>query len=155
MPDLMEAYAWMGAHTVSYLQVLCLIVALFVVWVYALNQKPSVRREMQMDELKKEDSAVADAIHEGLFEAYCANTISRHRYNHEMKRLGNLLNLPDLFPKIRWTHPQALKAEQRRLKAALLRRLPPEKVQAAMAKAHQPKPKIVGNGKLNLLIRSS
>ena len=156
MNQMVEAWTWAGAHTVTYLQVFVLVVALFVVWYLAFNKKPSaVRREAQMGqtdrEIKEERSALADAIFEALYKLYGDGKLSRERFKYRMHQAGCEMNLPDLLPKLRMSHPSALKAQALKLKTQIMERLGPEKTQVAVLRAKAVKPK-KGNGKLNITV---
>ncbi len=152
MNQMVEAYAWAASHTVTYLQVLFLVVALFVVWVLAFQRKPSaVRRELQMDLDRKSKvrALVRDAYVNAIYEKYTTKEITYDEYQREMLRLRT-----DMGFDVQWKinlHPKAIKAELNHLKDVIKRRLSPEQVDVAVrrAKAYSEKPK-KSNGKLSL-----
>lgn len=137
---------------------LYLVLALFVVWAYAFNRRAKPRREPQVvtkaqEATQEENATVADAIHEGLFNAYCDGRISRERYRNECYRLAAAYNLTDLRPRSR-SFVKATSFEMTRLKDEIIRRLDPQKVKVAIVRAHQA-PKPSGNGKLNISIKGA
>ena len=152
MNQMVEAWTWAGAHTVTYLQVFVLVVALFVVWYLAFNKKPSaVRREAQMDADRKSKvrGYVRDAYVNALYDMVRTKFITYAEYQREMLRLRK-----DMGFDVQWRinlHPKAIKAELEHLKDQIKGRLSPEKVEVAVMRAKAVKPK-KGNGKLNITV---
>jgi hypothetical protein len=153
MHYMVDVYTWAGAHTVTYLQVLILIVLLFVVWSWAYNRKPSVRRELQMDLDRKAKvrALVRDAYVNALYDKMRTKEITYDEYQREMLRLRKDMGF-DVVWKIN-LHPKAIKAELEHLKDSIKGRLPEEKVQAAVTRAKAAKP-TKGNGKLNVPMKA-
>ena len=170
MQHLMEAYTWVSSHTVTYLQVLVLFSLLFVVWVYVFNRKPSARRETQMAtvmterQVKEERSDLADAYFEALFKLYGEGKLTRERFKYRLHQVACECGLPDLLPKLRMSHPDALRAQAKLLKRTIQERLskevPEEKIKAALSRGATTKAKAYvdkrsqGNGKLNVPMKA-
>lgn len=154
----MASYTWATSHTVTYLQVLILVMLLFVVWRYAFNRKPSVRRELQMDLDRKTAvrSIVRDAYVNAIYDRYRTGEITYKEYQREMLRLRTDMGF-DVTWKIN-LHPRAIKAELEHLKDAIKGRLSPEKVTEAIGKAKAkekwPLAPKKGNGKLNVPMKA-
>lgn len=111
-------------------------------------------KDMSAQDVKEEKSALADDFFDILFKRYGEGKLSRDRYKYWMHRLGCDLNLPDLLPKLRMTHPSAIKAQARRTKNAIMERLGPEKVEAVVTKVRTT-PKLRSTGKLNIDLKEA
>jgi hypothetical protein len=143
-----EVYAWASSHTVTYLQVAVLVMLLFLVWRWAYNRKPSVRRELQMDLDRKAKvrEITRDAYVNAIYEKYTTKEITYKEYQREMLRLRT-----DMGFDVQWKinlHPKAIKAELNHLKETIKGRLSADKLAEAVKRVEAKKPK---NGELNIL----
>lgn len=157
--DLRDAYHWAQEHTVTYTQMSVLLALLFSVWLLVLGRrpKPSVRKEPPMDPTARKTRVrelVRDAYVNAIYDQYRLGKVTYDEYQREMLRLRTDMGF-DVTWRIR-LHPKALAAECLNLKEAIKGRLPPEKVEKAIAKAKvkPPEPK-KGLGKFQIALKTS
>ena len=161
MKQMVEAWTWASAHTVTYLQVMFLIVALFVVWYLAFNKKPSaVRREVQMEpnaQKTRVRSIVGDAWLNVLYDRLYEGKIKLEDFDYWCKRLKYDLGL-NVQWRIARPHAKAAAAAVGMLKRSIRERR--EKADKAKSLASleskrelipDPKPQ-KPNGKLNITV---
>lgn len=90
------------------------------------RKKPAGKREQQIMEdskqYKKERSMVADAMFDGpgIFGLYTEGKLTRERYKYWMYRVGDKAGFPDFLPRMRITHPSAIRAMAAKTKTAIL-----------------------------------